>query len=45
MCIKVHSLTLGLKLFPETGSPSHNFFVVKKKLLKHVTSRFYILLL
>ena len=30
MCIKVHSLTLSLKLFPETGSPSHNFFVVKK---------------
>ena len=29
MCIKVHLLTLSLKLFPETGSPSHNFFVVK----------------
>ena len=36
MCIKVNLLTLSLKLFPETGSPSHNFFVVKK-LLKNVT--------
>ena len=26
---------VSLKLFPETGSPSHNFFVVKK-LLKNV---------
>ena len=37
MCIKVHLLTLSLKLFPETEGPSHNFFVVKKNLLKNVT--------
>ena len=28
--------SLRLKLFPETGSPSHNFFVVKK-LMKNIT--------
>ena len=35
--LKVHLLTLSLKLFPETGSPSQNIFVVKKNLLKNVT--------